>query len=96
MSRVASGLPWIAVAIIAGIIIWKVGLDFNTTLITFGLMFLALIGSILIEGERAEPRLLTLRLTGKINEIESKLEVMKKLLEDIRDLLKKISEELSA
>ena len=96
MSRVASGLPWIAAAIIAGVIIWKVGLDFNTTLITFGLMFLALIGSILIEGERAEPRFLTLRLTGKIDEIENKLEVMKKLLEDIRDLLKKISEELSA
>lgn len=33
--------------------------------------------------------------TGEIDEIESKLEVIKELFEDIRDLLKKISEELS-
>ena len=44
MARVASGLPWLAAAIIAAAVVWRVGLDFWTTALIFGLCLLAKLG----------------------------------------------------
>jgi len=98
MARVASGLPWLAAAIIAAAVVWRVGLDFWTTALIVGLCFLAMMGSLLITGPEAPSAWRTMRadeLKRELEAVRRELEAIRRVAEEARDLLRKISEELA-
>lgn len=99
MARVASGLPWLAAAIIAAAVVWRVGLDFWTTALIVGLCFLAMIGSLLITGPEAPPSawraMRADELKRELEAVRRELEAIRRVAEEARDLLRKISEELA-
>lgn len=98
MGSVVRGLPWIAAAIIAAVIVWKVGLDFGIALFISGLFFFAFIASLVIS-EHPETRRIRMegmaQLAGDMAEVKNRLESIEKILSESRDLLKRIAEELS-